>query len=56
MGVDGTHRLWLPYHGGIFLQVPGTSPVGIRRQLARGDLELAESATEIGTVVMGAWT
>ena len=54
-GGNGTHRLRPPFHGGIFLQVPGEFPIGVRRRLGGGDSELAEGVAEMGAVVAGAW-
>ena len=44
-----------PYHGGIFLQVPGSITVGTRLQLTGCDFELAKSMEEMGVVVTGTW-
>ena len=52
-GGDGTHFLRATSHGAILFEVSGTVPVGIRQQLASGDLELAESAAEMGVSVTG---
>ena len=55
-GGDGTHCLRPISHSVIHFQVTGAVPIGIRKKLAGGDLELAESAVEMGVHVTGAWT
>ena len=53
---DDTHCLQPPSHSGIALQIPGLGPFGIIWILAGSDSELAESAAEMGAVVISDWT
>ena len=54
-GGDGTHHLRPPHHISIFLQIPGTGPLGIRQWLAGSNPELAERLEEMSAAIMGAW-
>ena len=53
---SNTNRLRPSSYGGHLLQVPGSGPVGFRLKLSSGDLELSESAAEIGISVAVSWS
>ena len=54
-GGNVAHLLRPPPHGGIFPQIPGAVPFGVRRLQSGIDTELAERASEMGLSIMDDW-